>query len=174
MSATTASPVWKRPGATASPALRPWNVTVSVARTASPATSPVEASTPEGTSTETTGAAAALIRSIVAAASSRGSPLEAGAEERVDDHVGLLDSGRLDCVETLVAQNSRRDPAVASVRTAAADDGDPVRVGEELQHLASDCGAGPLHQLRRGLRVAGIPLLGRSHLGGRVEGLKHR
>ena len=74
MSATTTSPAWKRPGAIASPSLRPWNVTVSVARTAAPPTSPVDASTPDGTSTETTGAPAALTRSIVAAASSRGSP----------------------------------------------------------------------------------------------------
>ena len=82
--------------------------------------------------------------------------VKARAEERVDDHVGLLDSGRLDGVETLVAQNPRCDPAVASVRAAAADDGDPVRIGEQLQHLAGDRGPGPLHQLRRGLRVAGI------------------
>ncbi len=74
MSETTTSPAWKSPGAAARPTLRPWNVTVSDARTASPATSPVEASTPEGTSTDTTGAPAALIRSIVDAASARGSP----------------------------------------------------------------------------------------------------
>jgi hypothetical protein len=74
MSATTISPAWKRPGATTSPTLRPWKVTVTAARTASPAISPVEASTPDGMSTETTGAPAELIRSIVAAASSRGSP----------------------------------------------------------------------------------------------------
>ena len=40
MSATTTSPAWKRPGATASPTLRPWKVTVSAASTAAPATSP--------------------------------------------------------------------------------------------------------------------------------------
>ena len=74
MSATTTSPAWKRPGATASPSLRPWNVTVSAASTAAAAISPVDASTPDGTSTATTGTPAALIRAIVAAASSRGSP----------------------------------------------------------------------------------------------------
>ena len=51
-----------------------WNVTVSVASTAAPATSPVEASTPEGRSTATTGSPQALIRSISAAASGRGAP----------------------------------------------------------------------------------------------------
>ena len=100
--------------------------------------------------------------------------VEARAEQRVDDHVGLLDGSRLDGVEALVPQNPRRDPPVAPVRTAAADDGHPVRIGEELQHLAGDRSAGPLHQLRRGLRIAGIPLLGRAHLGRRVERLKHR
>ena len=41
-----------------------------------PATSPVEASTPDGTSAATTGAAAALIASITPAAGSRGAPVE--------------------------------------------------------------------------------------------------
>ena len=40
MSATTTSPAWKRPGATWSPTLLVWNVTVSDALTAAPATSP--------------------------------------------------------------------------------------------------------------------------------------
>ena len=99
--------------------------------------------------------------------------MEAGAEERIDDHVGLLDGSRFDGVEALVPQNPRCDPPVASVRPAAADDRDAVRIGEELQHLAGHSRAGPLHQLRRGLRVAGIPLLGRAHLGRGVERLKH-
>ena len=51
MSATTTSPAWNSPGATARPTLGPWKVTVSSAWTAGPATSPVEASTPDGTST---------------------------------------------------------------------------------------------------------------------------
>jgi hypothetical protein len=54
--------------------LRPWNVTVSFAATAAPGTSPVDASAPDGMSTETTVAPEALIRSISAAASSRGAP----------------------------------------------------------------------------------------------------
>ncbi len=41
------------PGATTTPSLRPWNVTVASARTAAPATSPVDASTPDGRSTAT-------------------------------------------------------------------------------------------------------------------------
>ena len=51
MSATTTSPAWKRPGATWRPTFGPPNVTVAEARTAAPAISPVEASTPDGTST---------------------------------------------------------------------------------------------------------------------------
>ena len=74
MSATTTCPAWKRPGATTSPSFGPWKVTVRSASTAAPATSPVEASTPEGRSTATTGVPLALIRSIVAAASGRGAP----------------------------------------------------------------------------------------------------
>jgi hypothetical protein len=71
--ATCTEPAWKRPGATASPTFAAPNVTVAVARIAAPGTSPVEASTPEGTSTETTGFPLALISSIIRAASSRGS-----------------------------------------------------------------------------------------------------
>ena len=74
MSATTTSPAWKRPGATSVPTFGPCIVTVTVAWTHAPATSPVEAFTPEGRSTATTGLPAALIASIVRAASSRGSP----------------------------------------------------------------------------------------------------
>ena len=74
MSASTTRPARKRPGATTIPTFGAWNVTVRSAWTTAPATSPVDASTPEGRSTETTGAAAALIRSMAAAASARGSP----------------------------------------------------------------------------------------------------
>ena len=56
--------------------------------------------------------------------------VEAGAEEGVDDHVGLLDGGRLDRVAALLAEDAGGDPAVAPVRAAAADDGDPPSVGE--------------------------------------------
>jgi hypothetical protein len=55
---------------------------------------------------------------------------EAGAEERVDDHVRLLDRRRLDGVAPLLAQNARGDPPVAPVRAAAADDREPLSVGE--------------------------------------------
>ena len=74
MSATITSPAWKRPGPTAWPTFRPWNVTVSVAWTPAPATRPVDASTPDGTSTETTGTPSAPSASIRAAASPRGAP----------------------------------------------------------------------------------------------------
>ncbi len=76
MSATSTSPAWKRPGATTRPSFTPWNVTVADARTATPATSPVDASMPDGTSTETTGSPTALIISIAAAASRLGAPVK--------------------------------------------------------------------------------------------------
>ena len=60
MSATTTSPAWKRPGATAWPTLGAWKVTVSGASTAAPATLPVDASTPDGRSTATTGTLAGV------------------------------------------------------------------------------------------------------------------
>ena len=74
MFATSTSPAWARPGETTRPSFLAWNVTVRSASTAAPATSPVEASTPEGTSTATTGRPQALMRSIVFTASGRGSP----------------------------------------------------------------------------------------------------
>ena len=74
MSATTTSPAWKRPGATACPTFGAWKVTVSAASTAAPATLPVEASTPEGRSTETTGTLPAFSSPIASSASGRGFP----------------------------------------------------------------------------------------------------
>ena len=74
MSETTTVPARERPGETTSPTLSAWNVTVRSASTAAPAISPVDASTPEGRSTDTTGAPEPLMRSISAAASGRGSP----------------------------------------------------------------------------------------------------
>ena len=53
-------PAWNRPGATCSPTFGPWKVTVAPASTAAPAISPVEASTPDGTSTATTGRPSAV------------------------------------------------------------------------------------------------------------------
>ena len=95
--------------------------------------------------------------------------MEAGAEERVDDHVGLLDGDRLDRVATLLAEDACGDPAVTSVRAVAADNRDPARVGEPQQHLAGDRRTRPLHQL--GDVVA---LLRGPHLGGAVERLEHQ
>ena len=62
------------PGATRWPSLAAWKLTVTSASTAAPATSPVEASTPEAMSQATTGAPQRLIASIAAAAGSRGAP----------------------------------------------------------------------------------------------------
>ena len=72
--ATRSSPVCHLPGATRWPSLAAWKLTVTSASTASPATSPVEASTPEAMSQAMTGAPQRLIASIAAAAGSRGAP----------------------------------------------------------------------------------------------------
>ena len=77
MSITLTSPACPLPGAIHNPGLAAWNVAVAPARTASPAISPVEPSTPLGTSHATTTApasAAALIAAIAVEAGSRGSP----------------------------------------------------------------------------------------------------
>jgi hypothetical protein len=74
MSITSTVPAWVLPGLIHSPGLARWNVAVRTAWTAGPATSPVEASTPLGTSAATTGAAAASIASIAERAGSRASP----------------------------------------------------------------------------------------------------
>ena len=74
-------------------------------------------------------APAALIRSIVAARLLARPAVETGSEECIDDHVRLLHGRRLDRVAALLAEDARGDPPVAAVRAAAADDGDPARVG---------------------------------------------
>ena len=74
ISITSTRPAWKAPGATCSPIFEPWKVPVTSARTASPSTSPLEASTPEGTSQATTGASCALIAAMAPATGSRGAP----------------------------------------------------------------------------------------------------
>src|ERR1044072_1173795 len=64
-------PAWNRPAAIARPTFAAPNVTVAAARTAAPGPSPVDAFTPEGTSTATTGRPLAFTSSIIPAASSR-------------------------------------------------------------------------------------------------------
>ncbi len=73
ISATATRPEWLRPGSTAVPSLRPWKHTVTSAVTAPPATTPVEASTPEGTSSATIPGSPAMA-AITAAASGLGRP----------------------------------------------------------------------------------------------------
>ena len=120
----------KAPGATWSPTLLTWNVTVNAASTAAPGTSPVDASTPEGRSIETTGSPAALIALDQRGRLGSRRPVEAGAEEGVDDDVGAFDGIGLDRLPARLAQHPRGDSAVAAVRAAAADDGEPPRVRE--------------------------------------------
>ena len=78
--------------------------------------------------------------------------MEAGAEERVDHDVGAGRVVGLLRVATRLAQHPRRDPPVAAVRAAPADDGEASRVGEGPHRLVGDGGAGALHQLAGGVR----------------------
>ena len=77
MSTTSTWPACSAPGATTSPSFSAPNVTVTSARTATPATSPVDASTPLGTSTATTVAATSqsAIRVASRAIGSRSAPV---------------------------------------------------------------------------------------------------
>ena len=156
------APVQSEPGATARPTFAAPNVTVAVARTAAPATSPVEALTPDGTSTATTGRAAALISSIIRAASSRGGAVEPDPEQRVDDDVRVAEVA--DTVDHRhlppgVAQHARADSTVTAVLPLAADDRHAAR--EATQHELCDGGSGTLHQVVQRPRVG---LLGKSRL----------
>jgi hypothetical protein len=95
--------------------LPPWNVTVCTARTASPAISPVDASTPEGTSTETIGTRDVFIRSMRAAASGRGSPWKPVPKSPSRTRSAPSKSVRLLGVATGLAQQAQRDAPVAAV-----------------------------------------------------------
>ena len=75
MSITRTAPACVFPGAIQSPGMAAWNVAVATARTAAPATSPVPASTPLGTSAAITGARAPLRSSITPALAPRGAPV---------------------------------------------------------------------------------------------------
>ena len=88
MSSVCTSPAWALPGRIHSPGLAAWKVTVSEAHTAAPRTTPVDASTPLGTSTLTTDARAALIAAIDAATAPRGSPWKpVPSSASIDAHV---------------------------------------------------------------------------------------
>ena len=74
MSTTSTSPAYSFPGRIQSPTLALWNAAVAMQCTAGPATSPVLASTPDGTSAAITGARAASSSSMTLSAGSRGEP----------------------------------------------------------------------------------------------------
>ncbi len=175
MSATTTSPAWKRPGATSRPTFRPWNVTVRSASTAAPATSPVEAFTPEGRSTATTGAPAALMRSISAAppprAARRGTPVPKSASTTTS---GLLDrSSSRRRSSGPPREDASGDPAVAAVRASAADDGEAARVGV-ARASPPRRPPRPARSISSSTSGPGYLLLGRAHLVGGVERLEHQ
>ena len=159
-------------------AFRPWKVTVSSAWTAAPATSPVEASTPEGMSTATIGAPSAFIASINVAASGRGSPRKPVPKSPSTITSGLPRSPP-DAASTIghltaaLSEQLRGDPCIAAVRAAAADGSDAPDVRVAADELLGDGRARPLHQLRRGVRITRVERLGGAHLVGAVERLNH-
>ena len=91
ISATSTRPAWSLPGRIHRPGLAAWKVTVAAACTAWPSTTPLEASTPLGTSTLTTRTPARSIAAIASATGPWGTPLEAGSEQRIDDRGGTLE-----------------------------------------------------------------------------------
>ena len=92
--------------------------------------------------------------------------MEARAEQGVDDDVGALEllAGLTPCL----GEEAQRNPAVAAVRTFAADGGDPAGVGVAPQDRVGDRSARPLHH-----RLDVVALLGGAHLVRRVERRQH-
>jgi hypothetical protein len=198
MSTTTSRPVWKRPGATTCPTFGAWKVTVTDARTAAPATFPVDASTPEGRSTDTTGAVPSFSSAIISAAARRGVPANpvpksaSTCDVRRTALVHEGDAGLLRPREhdrrvarelllrpeqahgTLLAgtrQLARGHEPVPAVGAGSAPDRDPLRPRVGVEQLLGNARAGAPHQLQRRARIRG---LGGAHLLGRVERLALR
>ena len=171
------------------------------ASTAGPATSPLEASTPEAMSQATTGAPQRLIASIAAAAGSRGAPANpvpkiasttapdpASRAARVVPQrlrpeplqVGrrvaaqLLrrpDQQRLDLMARL-GEVARGDEPVAGVVALSAEDPDRA-LGREVGDRGRHLAPGRLHQLERGHPLLlDRPAVDRAHAVGVVEGVQ--
>ena len=97
--------------------------------------------------------------------------VEARSEESVDDDLVAVELVRLVGDMSRLAENARRDPPVSSVRAAAADTREGRRARKGEHRLARDGRPGALHQLGA-TPGTGVPLLGRTHLGGAVERLE--
>ena len=179
MSITVTSPAWALPGEIHSPGLAAWKVAVASARTASPATSPVEASTPLGTSQANTTAspAASLIAPIAARAGSRGSPekpvpriastiaaaaaTRAGLERPRARPGQALEVGAGVAAQLLAGSEQQHLDLAAPVAqqpghdqpvaavVALADDDDDPALGDPRTDQLGQPGPGALHQLQR-------------------------
>ena len=178
MSATTTRPAQNRPGATARPTFAAWNVTVRSASTTAPAISPVEASTPDGISTATTGARCRVDALDDGDCLRSWGTAEPRSEQRVDHDVVPVEP-LVGLVRDMpgLAKDASSDSSVPAVRTSSthAREAARGRIGEH--RLARDRCACALHELRDRGGISGVPLLGRSHLGGAVErlvALSHR
>ena len=125
-----------------------WKVTVRSASTAAPAISPVDASTPDGRSTETTGARGRVdpldqlggLRPRLAA----GTPCRRARRRRRRSRRARR---RLVRDVPRLAEDARRDAPVAAVRAAAADAREAPRRRVREHRLARDRRPRPLHQL---------------------------
>ena len=173
---TSTSPAYSLPGRTHSPTLGRWNVAVATQCTAGPATSPVDASTPDGMShgdhrrprglhlldhlvrgrarrAGATRCRAARRRSRAPCSAARprtGSAPRPGSFFSCACASSPIHSGgHTACTSTSrpgLAQQPRGDDPVAAVVALAADDRDPPR-GRAPRHDAGEPLAGALHQL---------------------------
>ena len=140
-------------------------MTVTSAWTAAPATSPVDALTPDGHVDRDDGLPRGVDPLDHASDVFARRILEADPEQRIDDHVRvaeLAETVDLNDVAPALAEHPRADAAVAAVVAAAADHGDATL--ETLVDHVGDRRPRALHQLlhRAGVRRLGLPdLVGR-------------
>ncbi len=167
MSATCTRPACVRPGSKSRPGLSAAKHIVSSARTASPRTSPVVPSTPDGMSTASVAMPpAAISRRDHRRVAFERAP-EPGAEHRVDREIGAAECPPQRClVEPASSINSstptpqpaqppRRDHAVGAVVALAAHDDDPAPVRTPSMRRAA--GRPPRHPPAPRVHRSGVP-----------------
>ena len=120
MSTNSTTPAWPAPGSMSSPGLMRPKVTVTSARTAGPATAPVSASMPDGRSTATVTAFAALAASCAERGVRLAQPaLAADAEHAVDDQVRVPDRAAAPRARRRTGRAGWRPPARSALVASA-------------------------------------------------------
>ena len=156
MSATRTGPHSARPGYSRCPGFGRKKVTVSRAFTATPRTCPLFPSSPDGTSTATTGAPDALTRSTAARAPLE-IPRQPGPEQRIDDdirlgRIGLSQRrcvslperggrGRVALQRVPRAKQRKAHPVAALLQNPRGDEAVPAIVAGSAQHQHACAGA---------------------------------